>query len=728
MLRLSPHRFRYSVAALFLTLFPTTFLSAQTADRTFSGRADVTVIEIPVQVSKDGQPLRGLTKDDFEVLEGRNRLPIIDFEVADLDQKTADGRPARVPVSARRHFVFLFDLAFSEPTAVVKAREAAHDLVRTALHPSDLAAVATFTLTKGPRLLVGFTPDRAQIAQAIESLGADTFDRSFDPLNLTIASLADLGSTITGSGQVGSERVSNDSGPGGGGGGGAEGRAALIEYVRELSNYTAAQVDLKQEALRVDAMSKTMADLAKLLGTVDGRKHLVYFSEGFSSKILVGDEQTAPDFEALSALERGETQNINSNQRFGDSRTQNAVEEMLEEFRRANTAIHTIDIGGLRAGADIRPKGDGKQGLVNMAKSTGGEFYDNFNQLDVAVGQMLGRTSVTYLLVVQPNELKADGKYHRIKVRLKDGPRGARVDHRPGFYGPQPLGQESPAGRQLTIAEMILSGEEGGGLVSSALVTPFRVQGQPGYVPVLVEVDGRSLLAGHQGDTLPAEIFAYALGEDGRFRDFFNQNLTLDLTKVRTAIQGQGLKFFGHLDLPPGDYSVRILVRNAATEQYALQVVPIRVAAMDENAPVILPPLFPEPMGKWMLIREGEAQQKERSVPFPFVAGEQPFLPAASPRIAAGTPTDLYLMGYNLKGELGLDLVVLDGEGNRVNGATFAVTGRGTALGDGDQLMARFDPKDLPAGRYSLHLTVTDRATGLSQTATSPFEVIGGSP
>lgn len=730
MVRLSPRRCRCSigilVVALLAALLPTATLLGQAAERTFSGRADVTVIEIPVQVSKDGQPLRGLTKDDFEVLEGRNRLPIIDFEVVDLGQKTADGRPARVPVSARRHFVFLFDLAFSEPTAIVKAREAAFDLVKTALHPSDLAAVATFTLTKGPRIVLGFTPDRAQIAQAIESLGADTFDRSFDPLNLTIAKLADTEATITGDGRVGSERSGGNGGPGGGGGG-DQGRAALIDYVRELSNYTAGQIDQKQEVNRISAMSKSMADLAKLLGTVDGRKHIVYFSEGFASNALVGEQQTAPNFQAQLDIEQGNFQNVDNNQRYGDTRSQNVLEEMLEEFRRANAAIHTIDIGGLRAGADIRARPDGKQGLVAMAKSTGGEFYDNYNELDVAVGQMLGRTSVTYLLVVQPTELKADGKYHRIKVRLKDSARGTTVDHRPGFYGPKPVGQESPAGRQLTIAEMILSGEEGGGLVSSALVTPFRVQGQAGYVPVLVEVDGRSLLAGHQGDTLPAEIFAYALGEDGRFRDFFNQNLTLDLTKVRAAIQGQGLKFFGHLDLPPGDYSVRILVRNATTEQYSLQVVPIHVAAMDENAPVILPPLFPEPMGKWMLIREGEAQQKERSVPFPFLAGEQPFLPAASPRIAAGTPTDLYLMGYNLKGELGLDLVVLNGDGNRVNGATLAVTGRGQTLGAGDQLMARFDPKNLPAGRYSLHLTVTDRATGLSQTTSSPFEVVGGS-
>ena len=39
----------------------------------------------------------------------------------------------------------------------------------------------------------------------------------------------------------------------------------------------------------------------------------------------------------------------------------------------------------------------------------------------------------------------------------------------------------------------------------------------------------------------------------------------LELLKVGAALQQSGLKFFGHLDLPPGDWAVRVLVRNAAT-------------------------------------------------------------------------------------------------------------------------------------------------------------------
>ena len=43
------------------------------------------------------------------------------------------------------------------------------------------------------------------------------------------------------------------------------------------------------------------------------------------------------------------------------------------------------------------------------------------------------------------------------------------------------------------------------------------------------------------------------------------QTIGLDVAKVGAGLQQSGLKFFGHLDLPPGEYRLRALVRNGAT-------------------------------------------------------------------------------------------------------------------------------------------------------------------
>ena len=93
-----------------------------------------------------------------------------------------------VTAAGRRHFLILFDLAFSQPRAVVRGRQAAADVV-AGLHPTDLVGVATYSATKGPQLVLGFTSDRAQIAAALESLAnPQMLDRSSDPLRLVLAS------------------------------------------------------------------------------------------------------------------------------------------------------------------------------------------------------------------------------------------------------------------------------------------------------------------------------------------------------------------------------------------------------------------------------------------------------------------------------------------------------------------------------------------------------------
>src|SRR3954471_3214052 len=94
--------------------------------QTFSGSTEVVEVEVPVQVVRDGQPVRGLTAADFELYEGRRKLDVTGFHVVDLAAASARGA---VSPAGRRQFLLLFDLAFSNPKGVVAAREAARSLV-----------------------------------------------------------------------------------------------------------------------------------------------------------------------------------------------------------------------------------------------------------------------------------------------------------------------------------------------------------------------------------------------------------------------------------------------------------------------------------------------------------------------------------------------------------------------------------------------------------------------
>ena len=163
-----------------------------TQDRPHEETAEVVEVEVPVNVVlRDGDPLRGLKLEDFEVLDEGRPQPLTGLRVVDLAvSEPRAGLERDLPSTSRRHFLLLFDLSFSNPASTLKARLAARDFVLKALHPTDLAAVATYSLETGPRLVVTFTPDRAQLARALDTLG---FERAtyhhlqMDPLRFIIA-------------------------------------------------------------------------------------------------------------------------------------------------------------------------------------------------------------------------------------------------------------------------------------------------------------------------------------------------------------------------------------------------------------------------------------------------------------------------------------------------------------------------------------------------------------
>ncbi|HEX5719817.1 MAG TPA: VWA domain-containing protein [Thermoanaerobaculia bacterium] len=684
-------------------------LSVPAGAQTFSEATDVVVVEVPVQViGADGKPVRGLTADHFEVYEGRKKQSLVGFEALDLASRPAEGKPAPPPVAARRHFLMMFDFTFSSPAGLTKAREAALTLVEQ-LHPSDVVSVASYTTDKGTELLLQFTGDRRQILAGIERLGLRAFRREEqppDPLGLIVVDdmLADP--------------IINT----GGGTGGGRAGIDRSEMERVVANEVSRTSQVTRERA-VANMTRSYGELARMMAGVRGRKYLVLFSEGFDASLLSG---TANVDEQLAMAEGTEMWDLNSADRFGSTKTVSQVEEMLEEFRRADCVIQAVDIAGLRAGVVGHAQfAGGKDSLFLMARETGGELFENINQLDVAVAKVLERTSVTYVLAFQP-EVERDGKYHRLRVELKNGPRGARLVHRPGYYAPQSYDKRSPLEKALTAGQALVGAEEMKQVRTSVLAAPFPVQGGPWYVPVLIEVDGPSLTAGMQGRALATDIYAYAFDAEGRVRDFFSQTVGLDLAKVGPALAQGGLKFFGHLDLPPGEWSVRVLVRNGATGAMGLQTASVHVPELSQAGAVLLPAFFPEPQGKWLIIREA-ARQGDREVPYPFMVGSQPYIPASMPVLAAGQGTSFSLVGYRLKpGALRAEAKVLTADGLEAGAGTIEGFERLDPAADGsDRMVATFaPPAGLQPGDYMLMVTVTDSA-GASQTSVTPFQVAG---
>ncbi len=705
-----------AVAAVSLAVLP-----ANAADPTFAGSADVVAVEVPVQVIKEGEPVRGLTRDDFELFDGRRKVVVDGFEVLDLSTAPAAAAAApTLPVSARRHFLLLFDLTFSDPNALLRGREAARKVLDD-LHPTDLVAVATYSASSGPQLALGFTPDRAQAAAAIETLGmSQLFTRASDPLRLV----------MTDPGQAVPSRS-----------GGASAAAAAreereAEVADALKSVTAlsSRAEKSVDQLIVRNMTASFADLARAISSIDGRKYVVLLSQGFDSSLVSGsgpaeaghnDMTNLLDAVASPDQISGSDGGTGSDTSFGDTRTQNALEKMLEEFRRADCQIEAVDVGGLRALANEgRQTANGRESLLTMAKSTGGELYENYNDLAAAMQQMLHRTGVTYVLSFQPKDLALDGSFHKLRVELKNAPRGARVVHRPGYYAPRPYQEQPPLQRLLETANAVM-GEEGGGIATAVLAAPFAASGERAYVPVLIEVTGASLLAGKSAGPLPVEVYVYAIDEHGSVQGFLSQSMGLDLARSEPKLREAGLKFFGHLDLPPGSYSLRTLVRNGASGAFGLRVTALEVPAFGSGS-TLLPAFFPETPGRWMMVRENQPAG-QAAVPYPFMVGGQPYIPSSLPVLTPGQPAALVLQGYNLgTGAIKAEARVVSAEGKEVPGGDLTLGSHEGGGAGALRIKATFQPPLLAPGEYVLRTTMTDGA-GQARTSTTRFAVAAAS-
>lgn len=664
----------------------------------FSGSTDVLSVEIPIQVTVAGEPARGLQAGDFEVYEGRKRLKVSGFEAVDFGSPgSAEGASRAIPAAARRHFLFLFDLTFAEPKSVYRARVAARDLLPT-LHPSDLVAVATYRATVGPQLVLGFTSDRSQVETALETLGfPELLDRTRDPLRLAVGAIKhDLRGPGTGPGM----------------------REASIAPAFEREILDALQ-GVQVESIRTDralaqgrvsAFASTLATFARLLGEVEGRKYVILMSEGFDASLIAGTTDSSAIGDLQQMVLEGQTWRVDSDSRFGLTEAGNEVERMLEELRRADCVVQSVDIGGLRGqGEEGVPALGDRDSLFLLARGTGGELYESFNDLGAALKRLNARTGVTYLLSVEPEKLAADGAYHRLRVELKTPVRGAVISARQGFYAPRPYAERDPLERLLQTANLVMSGEESREIDLSVLALPANgggagdAAGGKSHVSLLIEVDGATLLRGNQPSNLPIEIYAYALDGSGAVHDFLTETLRFDLGKGEPVLRSGGLKFAGHLELLPGEFSLRVLVRNGATGLYGLRAVPVRVPSFAPPVATLLPPLFPDPRNRWLLARE-EPRGEMRETPLPYT-------PAARPELAAGAPVRFVVAGYGLgRGPWRGEADLLGADGAKAGSGRLQLASPVVGEGGADRAAATLTLPELPAGSYDLRLTLTPGA------------------
>lgn len=201
---------------------------------------------------------------------------------------------------------------------------------------------------------------------------------------------------------------------------------------------------------------------------------------------------------------------------------------------------------------------------------------------------------------------------------------------------------------------MILSGQQGGQVALETLAVPTTSRDGKTRVSILLEVGGQSLLAASSEATpedgvitepagepkpLRFEIFVYALSQEGALQGSLIQTYEADRQRLDPLL-GSGFKFLGDLDLRPGEYSLRTLVRHSGSGKMGLRVRDIVVP--DGSRAALGTPLFAEPPDQWLALREGRERGESARPPLAFLA--PPKRPTGRPVLVSGKAADFQVL------------------------------------------------------------------------------------
>jgi len=412
-------------------------------------------VEIVVRDSR-GKPVKGLSRDDFEVLDSGKRREAVAFSVENnasqatavgLQTEARAGPPAPVPpsvpvpaqsLSARRSIALFFDDVNTPPGDLGRAKIAASHFIKEELSAGD--AIAIFDVSAGE--VVRPTSDTNLLITAVQGLqshprlsagGIGSCPRitvyqayqisSGDPTALQSAVLEDCQCPGHDETQcLAFEEVpayaASSAGAGDGKVGGyAPATTAIVTEVKTQASATWLQAQLVSEST-FDAIRVCL----KTLATMPGKRMLLIASSGFVS----GDVGPQEDAIVQDALRAGVVINaLDAKGLYAEAPTR-----PLNEPTDA-TALHPLSmIYEARSLGERLESQDAA--MARFAESTGGLFFHNNNDLNLGFYQLGVIPEVAYELAFQPAE---DGKYHELKVELKNK-RSGFVQARPGYLAP----------------------------------------------------------------------------------------------------------------------------------------------------------------------------------------------------------------------------------------------------------------------------------------------------
>jgi hypothetical protein len=464
-------------------------------------------------------------------------------------------------------------------------------------------------------------------------------------------------------------------------------------------------------------VSDFIGDINRLsiaLNAIKGRKHIIFFSEGFDSKVITGTlAGLVEDDKAFVAS--GGVPSSDTLSRFGDTALRIKLYDALKRTASADCPIHTVDIGGKDLGSIRR----GQDTLTVLSRETGGQVYRNINELDKPLENLLKITNTYYIIGYYPDDTKKEGKYRDIK--MKTSRKGVRIFYRKGYYEPKPYSEYSDLEKKVQLVEYVVNDLPANDIQFDSFVSAFRGKEGICQVPVFLKFPGRQFLEKRRMSHL--EIYGYAISSPGTFKDFFHQTVTISPLKYGKRLERTGIKFYDLHLVPPGDYKIRLIVRDAETGEIGSQTQEISVPDYEAGALALSGPVFLQPDSDWIIIRgfdphspSGRKKGVNLPLDYPYVLNGKAFIPGVAPIIKEASPVQIYLRAYNLNlhpqtqvPQTEMSFEVEDIEGKSIPLKKVRILKKPTQVEPGVfDLLFQVNFGNLPQGRYQLNLSFKD--------------------
>ena len=531
----------------------------------FRSRLNVVSVDIIVR-DKSGAVVRNLTAADFEIREDGRPQDITNFNFEEITDKAvpavqsadllagveqklvedskraasstaAAARPVEAPtpmtsdmLAGRRLITIVFDVSSMQPEDVQRAVDSANKYVEEKMSPADLVAVATIGSTLS--VVTDFTADRAKVASALRTIA-----------------YTDGTSTSTA----------------------AASTAATDEAQATATDDTAVADTAELDMFNNDVRLRGLKTLAEALSPIEQKKSILYFSAGM--------------------------------QRSGQD-NQVELRSAVNAAVRANVAIYAIDTRGLQA---VVPGGDARQAsgrgqalfsgrgvqqqfdqlassqdtLTTLASDTGGRAFTDSNDFGEAFARVQRDMSAYYLLGYSSTNTTKDGRFRRIQVRVKHD--GMRVEARAGYYAERDFGHTSRNDRESQLQEQMFAAVSATDLPVLVSGGWFRLAPDKYYVPVSLTVPGSAVPVVNGNDLVSLDVLGMVRDERnfpvGRFRE------TLKLPPgTEKTLAGKQVLYQSGVTLPPGRFSVKVVVRENATGLMGTFEAPIVVPELKQAA------------------------------------------------------------------------------------------------------------------------------------------------